>query len=406
MADFRNFMKDLKKLDVRLGKILMTNFGTTSAYRSKISSSLFSTTSNSNNANQSKLEKLHSEAKMILTQKANEISQINQAIEKAEEQLNMLRSELASKTAEMTRYQENDFESINTNENQILEMVEEEHRSELLKVQTKNEEELNVLKAEYQKSLKEAEDWADKHAKSVAAERSAQLDQLRKEVDQMRTSTHEAQFTANQSRTKMYQQSKNASFQNSQRIQLLESQLSEIVSLTREDMRDIRAKIDECLATIEIRNKEYANDISRYEHELSERETQYNEHLQVLQEQFSIEKKRIEQSVVESSKKTENLQKMLKQLEKQHAQQLQTTLKDIEQMKNSIYQAKTREDQQMNETKVYIAQSQSIQRECQQTEQEIAIVEKELKELREENQELRTELSHLDKEVYSKTPYQ
>ena len=129
MADFRNFMKDLKKLDVRLGKILMTNFGTTSAYRSKISSSLFSTTSNSNNSNQSKLEKLHSEAKMILTQKANEISQINQAIEKAEEQLNMLRSELASKTAEMTRYQENDFESINTNENQILEMVEEEHRS-------------------------------------------------------------------------------------------------------------------------------------------------------------------------------------------------------------------------------------------------------------------------------------
>ena len=53
MADFRNFMKDLKKLDVRLGKILMTNFGTTSAYRSKISSSLFSTTSNSNNSNQS-----------------------------------------------------------------------------------------------------------------------------------------------------------------------------------------------------------------------------------------------------------------------------------------------------------------------------------------------------------------
>ena len=95
MADFRNFMKDLKKLDVRLGKILMTTIGANSTYRSNTATSYFTTSTRSNSASQSKLEKLHSEAKVILSQKANEIAEINKAIEDAEEQLNKLRAELA-----------------------------------------------------------------------------------------------------------------------------------------------------------------------------------------------------------------------------------------------------------------------------------------------------------------------
>ena len=77
----------------------MTTFGANSTYRSSNTASLFSTSTRSNNANQSKLEKLHNEAKVILSQKANEISEINKAIEDAEEQLNKLRSDLSSKTA-------------------------------------------------------------------------------------------------------------------------------------------------------------------------------------------------------------------------------------------------------------------------------------------------------------------
>ncbi|OHT12922.1 kinetoplast-associated protein [Tritrichomonas foetus] len=380
----------------------MSSYRTSSTYKSISSTRSLSKGSKATDNGHSKLEKLHTEAKTILSQKAQEIAQINHAIEQAEEQLGKLRSELSIKNTEMQKYQDQDFQDITNNENQIIEMIEEEQRQELIKIQAKNEEELNRLRDDFQKSLQEAENWAEKHAKSVAAERTAQLDQLRKEVDQMRQTSNEAAFSATQTRTKLYQQSKNVSLQNSQRIQYLEAQLSEIVSVTREEMRDIRAKIEECLAAIDIRNKEHANEITRYEHELAEREAQYNEHLEVLHEQFACEKQRVEQSVNESAKNTEKMQKILKQLEKQHEHQLQTTLKDVEKMKHSIYQARNREDMQMNETKTFISQAQGIQRECQQTEKEIAIVENELRELKDENQELRAELSQLDKAVYSK----
>lgn len=359
--------------------------------------------SRSNLNNQSRLEKIHAEAKSMLAQKAAEITELNGVIEKAEEQLKAVKAELMAKSTEMAQYQDDDEDENNNNfhEQQIIEKVREEQEIELRQILAKNEKELNQMKLDYQKSLQEAEDWATRHAKSVASEKSAQLDQLRKEVEQMKAAQADAKFAAQQSRTKMYQQSKDVTFQNSQRIQYLEAQLSEIVSITREEMRDIRAKIEESLAAIEIRRKEHANEIAKYEHELSEREIRYNEHWQALQEQHAAEKQRVEQSVAESGKKTENLQKILKQLEKQHTQQLETTLKDIETMKHSIYKSRTKNEEQMAETKTYIAQTQSIHRECKQIEQEIAIIENELQELNAENQDLRMEIAQLDKNVYT-----
>lgn len=354
----------------------------------------------SKDAGQSRLEQLHQEAKEILEQKAREINEYNRVIGETEAELAQVQQELRSKSQIAATYEENNARDVRVDHSETIATIEAEQQAEMDKLQARHKREMDKLQKDMQKSLHEAESWAEHHAEVILMEKNTQLEALRRKVDEARQISDQAAFSKTQSRTNLYQQSKTASLMNSKRMQYLESQVGEITAVTREELRDMRAKIDECLAAVQIRNREHKIEADRYEHEISEREHQYNSHLQILAEQFTCERQRLEQAVVASTAKNDNLQNILKQLEKQHERQLQTTLKDIVRMKTSIYQTKTRQTDEQDEIRTYMSQINSIQRECEQTEQEIQLIERERQELLSENRDLKTELSKLDSTVY------
>jgi hypothetical protein len=348
---------------------------------------------------QSKLEKLNVEAENILNQKKQELVAYQNAIDEAEQTLAKLKTEFESNAALMSAEAEGDrtdAEEPVPEELIDIEKLKASQDAEIQQMTAKHEEELAGMRARYAASLKEAEGWAEAHAENVYLERLADFENLKKELELSRRQANEVVFAQTQSRTRLFQQGKSASLQNAQRIQELENQLSELASITREELRDVRAKIDECLASIDVRELEHRSEIEKYQREFAQREEQYNAHLEILAEQFQQEKQRLEQQFTAASSKGENLRRVRAQLQKHHDMQIATTRKDNERMKLSIYQAKARDDQQFVNTKGYVSQIQNIQRTCGELEQELQLVNKEISELQDESRELQSELQGLD----------
>jgi regulator of replication initiation timing len=227
-------------------------------------------------------------------------------------------------------------------------------------------------------------------------EKVAELEELSRELAQLRERTQETAFAQTQSRTRALQQSKAASLDNQKRMQQLEDQLSELGAVRREELREVRVKVEECLSAVDLRDRDHRNEIETYQRELAEREQQYTAHWEILGEQFENEKARLEQQLAAAVAKGENLRRILAQLQKHHEMQIETTRRDNERMKATIYQAKSRDDESFADTKSYVAQLQTKQQQCRQTEQEIALVNSEIAELTEENKELQGELQRLD----------
>ena len=351
----------------------------------------------------SKLERLHQEAKEILEQKAKEIHDYNEVVSQAEEELAVLQEELRHKTQLASQYESANTVDRQDDNTELLEQLRSEQQAEIDRENARHQHELQKLQKQMQNSLKTSEEWAEQRASVVLLEKTQALEEARKQLEQARKESEKSIFSAAQTRTNIYQQSKNASLMSSQRLQLLEAQVGEITAISREELRDIKAKINDCLAAVEIKRKEHKVEEDRYSHEMEERENKYNSHISMLREQFATEKERLEQSVAAAQKRNENIQKILRQIERQNEKQLQTTLKDTERMKSSIYQTIARETEDQGATRAMFSQVQTLQRECQQTQQEIAMVEKETKELLEENRELKGQLAKLNTVVYGST---
>jgi predicted phage tail protein len=185
----------------------------------------------SDSSNHSKLEKLHEQAKAILEQKAKEISEFQSAIEQAEAELSTLQAELASqnKRTEDMLSQDVPMSERFANRDQI-DSIRAEHQAEIERIEEKHQREVQRLQKEMKMSLEAAEDWAEKHAEMVYHSKRAQLDDLRRKVDEAKAASHQSSFAAVQQRTQLFQQSKNASLMNSQRLQFLESQVSEVAT--------------------------------------------------------------------------------------------------------------------------------------------------------------------------------
>ena len=123
--------------------------------------------------------------------------------------------------------------------------------------------------------------------------------------------------------------------------------------------------------------------------------------MQVSTEQFSCEKARLKQAAADAESQAHKLQDILKGLDQNHKKQMKMTLGHIERMKNSLYQSRVRQTESHADTRTYVAELNSVQSECQQTEQEIQIVVKEIEELNEENRALKVELAKLNSVVYN-----
>lgn len=356
-------------------------------------------------SSQSEIERIHSEATIVLTQKSQQMEQYINAIEEAEKELAQVSAQLEAKTKlfSLEDVQVSDSDDEDDIHGTEIEQLRIEQQEEIQLIKAKNEEEIQTLQLNFTKALKEAERWADEHADSIYHEKKAELDTLTAQLEELKASANEEAFNKTQTRQKLYHQSKSLSQQNSQRIQELDTQLSELSAITREELRDVKTKIDECFVAVEIREREHKYEIEKYENEVKNREQKYNLHLQALTDQFNNEKQRLEAQLVAANSKKENLDRVLKQLEKHHENQVQTAVSDLERMKSSIVQVQTREEQSFTQSKSQLTQTQAVQREAKQTEQEVILINQEILELQSQNRSLQAELKRLQNTLSNKS---
>lgn len=346
----------------------------------------------------SSLQKLHAEADKVLADKAKEIMEMTKLVDEAEEKLMALKAEYQVTTSKLQQHEEE--EEIDTERmDQEIQDLKDQQEQELQEVEAKHQAYLQSLTETFQSSVKEAEKWAEMRTEAVKVQKLADLEAMKEEYEQFKASTADEIFASTQDRIKLYQEAKNASIMNNQRISLLESQISEITSITREEERDIKAKINECLASIDLRKREHEALVTKAQNELSDRKEKYEMHIKQLEQQHESEKKRLQQAIQSETEKIDNLQKVIRKMEQQHTRNLQDSLREIERMKTTLYQSR-KEDEGLEETRSTVTQLQDLQKRQRQTEQEIAIVDQEIAELGEENARLRQELAKLDREVY------
>jgi chromosome segregation ATPase len=347
---------------------------------------------------------MHAEAKTILGQKASEIAKFNELIHEAEKNLASKRREVEKKSKILEGLQnskDSEFE-IPAIDQEYVDSIKASQQEEVEKSQKRHSRHVEKLQRNLEKSLKETEDWAEHHAGVIALEKKAQLDSLRLQMEQMRVESDRTAFSAADARTKLLDQSKSISRANTQRVQFLETQVAEITAVTREELRDIRGKIEECLTAVEIRDQEHKNDRSRYHQELEDRQNQYIALLDALKNQHLGEKQRLDQEITSSQARISHLQTVLKELDRHHETQLRTTLGDIEKMKGSLYQTMTRGKESETDRELSLTELRDVRRECRQIEGEVQIVENEIRELTAENQQLKADLARLDSVVYGK----
>jgi ElaB/YqjD/DUF883 family membrane-anchored ribosome-binding protein len=275
--------------------------------------------------------------------------------------------------------------------------------AELKDLTDKHEEEIASLRSQYTATLKDAEQWAEDHAQNAFLEKVAELENLKKELKVFRDETDQAAFAQTESRTRALMQSRNTAIRNRRRIHELEDELAELGSLAREELREVRSKVDECLNALELRDREHQSEIQKYEREIADRDAHHSAHLQTLAKQFQDEKQRLGRQLAAATAKGESLRKVLSQLRKHHEVQVETTRRDHERMKSTILRAKTQDEQSSLDAKSFVSQTQTGQISCRRVEQDIALVNDEITELQEENRDLEIELQRPDPGLARKT---
>jgi chromosome segregation ATPase len=182
---------------------------------------------------------------------------------------------------------------------------------------------------------------------------------------------------------------------NAEQISRLEEQISELTALTREELRDARAKIDECVAAVELRRQSHAAELKRLEDEAAQRSERYQAHLSALREQYELERATIEQQIEAAEGRAANTEKIIEKLEQHHQTQLKEVLGDMDTMRRSIGSPAKKNRQNAESMRAIVRESQRLADECRGVEEETRVIDAEIEELENENRDLRQELTRL-----------
>lgn len=355
-------------------------------------------------ANISELEEMNKEADLMLKQKEKELQSYTEAVKAADNILRQLQKTVASKTAELaaiTKPDEN-AESDRFAVEEEIEKLEAEHQKEMQRLQDQHTNEMMALKADFQNTLNEAENWSNRHAEIALQEKMNELERLKQEAIDAKQKLNETTFL--RSRSSSYYNGKNNSNSGSNiltqktvadQIAKLEEQLSELTAVTREELRDSRAKIDECVAAIELRRQSQAAEVRRLEDEIKQRQERYANHIKAVKEQYQLERQTIEQSIEVTSQRGTNTEKIISQLEQHHEAQLSEVLNDIESMQKSIENSGSKANSNAASVRSVIREIQQLMEEKSAIIEETKMIENEIQELDEENENLNRELNVL-----------
>lgn len=347
---------------------------------------------------QTHAEKVHQEATEILAKKRQLIAELNRRIDIAERQCSRLRAEVEVK------YKLVSDESISMQEEedvQELEKTRVEHSRTIERLVQMHNEQIDSIHSEFEKKLKDAESWNIEHLKTIRVEKEARVEELRRDIEEL-DQMAAAAFLASTKKKDLYIQDVEVNAHNNKRkIAILERKLSDLTGDSKNELREVRSKIGECLSTVELRQDDYRKDIESYNHEIDERNLKYKQHIDSLEIQFNNEKARLLHAAKSEDLKMDSLTKMLEQLIKTHEHQMSMTKMDIDRMRSSLISAKTRAEaltQSQSQSLPNLTVSQTS-KDCRQIEQELALVEREISELRNENMLLRDDVDRQSMEI-------
>lgn len=340
------------------------------------------------------LEEMNKEAQAMLNAKQEELTQYQNVVADAERILSKLNAEIEEKTAilqNLQNQQRSDEEEYEQQQaEQQLALLQQKHEEEINKIKQQHEDEMHNLQSDFQQTLTEAENWANRHSQIALQEKMEELEALRREAESTKRQLDEVTFMT--TRTQASRESENDQKKNAQEISALENQISELTSITREELRDSRAKIDETLAAIELRRVSHEAELKRLDEEIAQRKECYDQHIEAIKQQYANERQTVEQSIASANAKAENTENIIKQLENHHEAQLKQVLDDIETMRRSTGMAGSRPKQSIDEIKSTVRENQKIADECRALDEEIRMVEEEIKSLEDENRDLKQEL--------------
>lgn len=338
-------------------------------------------------------QKMREELIATLAQKTQEFNDLQVEAEAEEQKLESLKAELEQQKLEyqqvmsMKEEPEPEFK---------LDEIRKQHEEEINELKAKQEEEIGALKMQYQKALADAEATAIKHNETIILEKKSELEELQNQLTALRNSRTERMLSATQTAAKSQMMNATISKTNTEKISALQRQIQECAIASREDLREIRAKIDECLVTIELRDHEHQNEVAKYQREIQTRQSRYAEHLQALKMKQESEIERIQSSIAAEEAKHESLLRVQKQIEAQQIKQLKITQKDNEKLRAALAAAKANYNDSFRSTlnqtgpNVY-----SLQRQIREISSEIAAIEEETNEINEENIQLQAQLQRL-----------
>jgi hypothetical protein len=341
------------------------------------------------------LEEMNTEGSAMLAQKEAELKAYAENVAEAERILAGLQQQIQDKTDELASLTstEDDAASQQMLIQRELADLDVKHKEEIEALKLKHEEELELLRADFAQTLRDAEQWASRHAEIALQEKQDELKRLKEEAKEAKRELNEATFVKSRSKASRFVE--NTQKSNAEQISQLEEQISELTALTREELRDARAKIDECVAAVELRRQSHAAELKRLDDEANERRERYDAHLSALREQYDLEKTTIGQQIDAAEARAENTRKIIESLEQHHNTQMKEVLGDIDTMRRSCGSPEKRNVQNADSMRAVIRESQRLAEECRNLEEESRMVDREIAELDNENKDLRNELARM-----------
>lgn len=348
---------------------------------------------------QSALDTIKSEGNSALLEKHNQINELNQKIDEAEHELAHIRAEIAMKVKNFASNPPNGTKNSEEDEQEITDLI-KSNEEEIEFITKQQQTELDDLKNEYLRRLKTAERWADDHIATIVHEKKVALETLQEDLRNFRVEHQVLVEESAANTTKLQAQSKIASESHETRLKALEEQIANLTATTREEVRDVRHKINETVTTIGIRDREYQNQLAKYEEEYKRREQHYNEQIEAMQKQFEYEKSSLELAIKTAADVAQNAKRMQKRLDRFHEKQVDITMRDGQRLKNLMATQQAREESKFQQTLIMASNPHSFRQQCDQIKRELQIVNDETIELRRENERLLEELNRINKNLY------
>ena len=343
------------------------------------------------------LEEMSAEGREILAKKDAELQSYVQALTDAQRILTDLNQQIEAKTAEL-RSISTDDQSRSVVQAEIARALADldlHHRVELEKMREKHNSDISSLRSEFERTLQDAREWAARHADVALQQKQWELEQLKTEAQDVKRQLHTAIYVKDRR-----QESRALDDDHQDRareIADLEEQISELSALTREEMRDARAKIADCVAAVELRAQSNAAELAKLEDEAADRKERYDAHVNALREECALERSALEREIAAINDMMEGTKRITERLERQHETRLAEAAGDVDILRRSAAAPTSVMMQHRERMKSAVREVERLRIECMNMELEEQASDREIEELRRENKQLKKELEKISK---------